>query len=374
MTVKKNMYVILVGVAVLHIAVLGGLLVSGGCSSTVMNERQYAPAAGGETPMDEFTRQPPAVQPRPVVNEMTPPAPLVPAAPKAQPKEAVKPPVYEPMTGVTSSRGISSAPVAAAAGGIYVVKAGDTVGKIANAHGVSLAAMLKANGLDLNSAKRIRPGQKLAIPTGGKPVTSAKTGKKGVTKSKKGVAPVAMGSATQVAADGTYTVKAGDTIPGIAKKLGIRSRDLQNANNLSDEATRRLQIGQKLVVPGKGGAVSAASTKPVQPTTPAAPSIDDMLRTAENAEVNDAPKIPPADNSASVVPAVTENPVVPVTEKPNEIVTGNSQLFEITDDQISLEDFAKKYNTTVSVLKQLNPELPKDNTLRKGSVIFIPAE
>ena len=96
------MYVILVGVAVLHIAVLGGLLVSGGCSSTVMNERQYAPAAGGETPMDEFTRQPPVVQPQPTVNELPPPVP-VPAAPKTQPKEAVKLPVYKPMTGVTSS-------------------------------------------------------------------------------------------------------------------------------------------------------------------------------------------------------------------------------------------------------------------------------
>lgn len=374
MAVKKNMYVILVGVAVLHIAVLGGLLVSGGCSSTVMNERQYAPAAGGETPMDEFTRQPPVVQPQPTVNEVTPPVP-VPAAPKAQPREAVKLPVYEPMTGVTSSGGVSSAPVTAAAGGTYVVKAGDTVGKIANAHGVSLSAMLKANGLDLNSAKRIRPGRKLVIPTGGKPVTSVKTSEKSVTKGRKGVAPVKPGSAAPVAADGTYTVKAGDTIPGIAKKLGIRSRDLQNANNLSDEATRRLQIGQKLVIPGKGGSDNVVSSKPVQPT-PQKPdiSIDDLIKGAQNATVHSDPVIPPADNGAPVVPAVTENPVVPVTEKPNEVVTGNSQLFEITDDQISLEDFAKKYNTTVSVLKQLNPELPKDNTLRKGSVIFIPAE
>lgn len=374
MAVKKNMYVILVGVAVLHIAVLGGLLVSGGCSSTVMNERQYAPAAGGETPMDEFTRQPPVVQPQPTVNELPPPVP-VPAAPKAQPREAVKLPVYEPMTGVTSSGGVSSAPVTAAAGGTYVVKAGDTVGKIANAHGVSLSAMLKANGLDLNSAKRIRPGRKLVIPTGGKPVTSVKTSEKSVTKGRKGVAPVKPGSAAPVAADGTYTVKAGDTIPGIAKKLGIRSRDLQNANNLSDEATRRLQIGQKLVVPGKGGSVKPVSTKPAQPTSPKEEiNIDDLITTSQNATVHSDPVVPPADNSAPVVPAVTENPVVPVTEKPNEVVTGNSQLFEITDDQISLEDFAKKYNTTVSVLKQLNPELPKDNTLRKGSVIFIPAE
>lgn len=196
-----------------------------------------------------------------------------------------------------------------------------------------------------------------------------------MTKGRKGVAPVKPGSAAPVAADGTYTVKAGDTIPGIAKKLGIRSRDLQNANNLSDEATRRLQIGQKLVVPGRGGSVNTVSSKPVQPTPPKQEtSIDDLLKDAQSAEVNRTPEIPPADNGAPVVPAVTENPVVPVTEKPNEVVTGNSQLFEITDDQISLEDFAKKYNTTVSVLKQLNPELPKDNTLRKGSVIFIPAE
>ena len=370
MTVKKNMYATLTGVAV-----LGGLLVSSGCSSTVMNERRYAPAAGGETPMSDFTQQPRAVQPRPVVSEMTPSAPAAPSAPSApvaQSKEPAALPVYKPMEGTASGKGISSVPVAATAGGTYTVKAGDTVGKIANAHGVSLSAMLKANGLDLNSAKKIRPGRKLTIPTGGKPVTSARSGKKEAAKS--GVTAMKAGSAAAVSADGTYTVKAGDSIPKIAKRLGVKASALQKANNLSDEATRRLQIGQKLVVPGKGGSISMASSKPVEQPAPQQPatSIDSLINEARNAPVNNDPVIPPVDNT--LAPVVNETPANPVVEKPNEIVTGNSQLFEITDDQISLEDFAKKYNTTVSVLKQLNPELPKDNTLRKGNVIFIPAE
>jgi LysM repeat protein len=49
-------------------------------------------------------------------------------------------------------------------GGDYAVKAGDTLNKIAKAHGVSLSALEAANpGVD---SRRLKIGQKLAIPGG----------------------------------------------------------------------------------------------------------------------------------------------------------------------------------------------------------------
>jgi LysM repeat protein len=44
----------------------------------------------------------------------------------------------------------------------YTVARGDTLGKIADRHGVGLSALLRANGLSTRST--IYPGQKLVIP------------------------------------------------------------------------------------------------------------------------------------------------------------------------------------------------------------------
>lgn len=47
----------------------------------------------------------------------------------------------------------------------YVVKSGDTVSKIAKKHNVSEQSVLKANNLTQKTATKIRPGQKLKIPS-----------------------------------------------------------------------------------------------------------------------------------------------------------------------------------------------------------------
>lgn len=47
-------------------------------------------------------------------------------------------------------------------GGDYVVKSGDTLSGIASAHGVSISALMEANGI--KKANAVRSGQKLVIP------------------------------------------------------------------------------------------------------------------------------------------------------------------------------------------------------------------
>lgn len=345
------MFMILVGVAALHIAVFSGLFATGGCTNVVMDERGYVPA-----PADT-----------PVPMETAAPAPMTPmvtetAAPAAQPATAAPVETFQPMTGVTSSGGVGS--VAAAGSGTYTVKAGDTLGKIANAHGVSLSAMLKANNMDLKSARRLRIGQKLVIPTSTRPVRKNSARRNGKT--------VRSSSATAVAADGTYTVKAGDTLGGIARRLKVKTADLQKANNLSDAQVRRLQIGQKLVVPGKG-AVTAAPASAAVETTPASREMDNLLKGAASAAVTETATPAPANEVPATVTETAAPAPAPVEVK-TEVISGNSMPFEVDRDGVTLDEFAKQHSTTVEALKQLNADLPRDGMLKKGTVLFVPAE
>lgn len=348
---KKNMFMILVGVAALHIAVFSGLFATGGCTNVVMDERGYVPA-----PADT-----------PVPMETAAPAPMTPmvtetAAPAAQPATAAPVETFQPMTGVTSSGGVGS--VAAAGSGTYTVNAGDTLGKIANAHGVSLSAMLKANNMDLKSARRLRIGQKLVIPTSTRPVRKNSARRNGKT--------VRSSSAAAVAADGTYTVKAGDTLGGIARRLKVKTADLQKANNLSDAQVRRLQIGQKLVVPGKG-AVTAAPASAAVETTPASREMDNLLKGAASAAVTETATPAPANEVPATVTETAAPAPAPVEVK-TEVISGNSMPFEVDRDGVTLDEFAKQHSTTVEALKQLNADLPRDGMLKKGTVLFVPAE
>ena len=64
----------------------------------------------------------------------------------------------------------------------YIVKKGDMLSKVAARHGVSTAALLKANNLTMAQAGKVRPGTKIVIPgktsTVSKKTTKAKSSKK----------------------------------------------------------------------------------------------------------------------------------------------------------------------------------------------------
>jgi LysM repeat protein len=44
-----------------------------------------------------------------------------------------------------------------------------------------------------------------------------------------------------------YTVQAGDTLSGIAKKTGAKLADVRNANKIADDT--RIRVGQTLFIP-----------------------------------------------------------------------------------------------------------------------------
>ena len=151
-----------------------------------------------------------------------------------------------------------STPTTPASGGgsVYVVKSGDTLSAIATRHGVGLSEIFKWNGLGMSSV--IYPGQKVKVgggsstPAPSAPVTAA--------------APKP--SAPAPASSGSYTIKAGDTLSGIAARNGVRLSDVLSANRLTMSSI--IYPGQKLVIPGASTIAPASSTPAT--TTPLVPS------------------------------------------------------------------------------------------------------
>lgn len=144
----------------------------------------------------------------------------------------------------------------ASGGSVYVVKSGDTLSAIATRHGVGLSEIFKWNGLGMSSV--IYPGQKVKVgggsstPAPSAPVTAA--------------APKP--SAPAPASSGSYTIKAGDTLSGIAARNGVRLSDVLSANRLTMSSI--IYPGQKLVIPGASTIAPASSTPAT--TTPLVPS------------------------------------------------------------------------------------------------------
>ncbi|MET0297173.1 MAG: LysM peptidoglycan-binding domain-containing protein [Microbacterium sp.] len=129
-----------------------------------------------------------------------------------------------------------------AASGTYVVQAGDTVSAIAQRHGLPIAAVFDANGLDWASI--IYPGQKLAIPGS--------------------VASAPAPAEPPPAPGGSHVVSAGDTISSIAGAHGVSTQAVLDANSLGWASI--IYPGQTLAIPG--ALVPASVSTPV--TAPAA--------------------------------------------------------------------------------------------------------
>jgi LysM repeat protein len=153
----------------------------------------------------------------------------------------------------------AAAKPAASSGRTYTVKAGDTVWGIAHHHGMTVDAVLRANGL--SSAAVIYPGQKLKVSgsAAAKPApAAARPGSTAASTAKP--APAASHSG------GSYTVKAGDTVWGIAQKHGTTVATIIRANGLNSVAT--IFPGQKLKVSGAAAAAPVLASAPSKPAAP----------------------------------------------------------------------------------------------------------
>ena len=116
--------------------------------------------------------------------------------------------------------------------GAHTVRRGETLRDIAAAHGTTVAALTRANGI--SNPNLILAGQVLRVPEA---------------------------AATARARSSSYTVRSGDTLGTIAARHGTTVAALVKTNRLSNP--NLIRIGQELQVPASGG--SAGGGRGVRP-------------------------------------------------------------------------------------------------------------
>ena len=133
--------------------------------------------------------------------------------------------------------GSSSSSPAASSSGVHVVKAGENLFRIALRYGTTYQALAAANGL--RNSNHIYVGQRLTIPgRGTTPSTPSQ--------------PTPSGQ--------TYTVRRGDTLSGIARRYGVSTWALAQANGISNPSS--IYVGQVLRIPSGGSTTPPASPSP----------------------------------------------------------------------------------------------------------------
>jgi len=142
---------------------------------------------------------------------------------------------------IPSPGAVTASPSTASVGSSYVVQAGDTLYSIATRNGISVASLMRANGL---SNTWIWTGQTLIIPNGSAPAA----------------APQGQATAAQY-----YVVQWGDTLYSIAWRFGVSIGLLAQANGIP--ANGWVYAGQRLLIPS-----TAYAPAPPAYAAPAAPA------------------------------------------------------------------------------------------------------
>lgn len=155
---------------------------------------------------------------------------------------------------------------------VYVVKNGDYLGRIASRNRCTVAQIKRWNGLKSNN---IRVGQRLVIYRGGGgPSTSSSS------SSKTAATPSSSSSSTQSSTPtGTYTVKSGDTLSGIATRHGVTVNQLKQWNGLT---SNNIRVGQKLKLNSSSSASSASASSSGDYSTYTVKSGDSLYSIAKN--------------------------------------------------------------------------------------------
>lgn len=137
-------------------------------------------------------------------------------------------PTPVPTTTPTSSPTVTASPVPSPTPIIHVVQSGETIIYIASYYGTTPGAIMEANGLDETSARLLRPGQELLIPSTG-PVGGPVPG------------------STEQPPQLIHEVQSGETLSSIADQYATTVEAILSANKL--DSPDLIYVGQELIVP-----------------------------------------------------------------------------------------------------------------------------
>ena len=248
--------------------------------------------------------------------------------------------------------------------GKYTVKSGDTLFSLAHQWGTSVESIREANRLGKSNSLHI--GQRLSVPG-----DSAKTPPKEV----RGGSPAAQSRT------GSYTVKSGDTLGGIAESTGVPTRTLCYLNDLTPKST--LRIGQKLLLAEDDGAAEATVTpaKVTSPAKTAKTSEKAVVAQKDTTPAKDA-VAPKQDNATTLKKEEAVSPKAEEAKKPEP-----AQKAVATKDAVqkapqkgatitvapgdTLYSLARKHGTSVDKIVKANG-LGKKPIIRPGQKLKLP--
>ena len=315
-----------------------GLVVTSGCKTTYSENGDLS-----------LTPMPASLSPEPAGNVTYP----TPEAEKPQPFYVAHPEAVAALDKVPAK--VTPAPTAAPGYSTYVVKPGESLSKIAVAHGFRVKDVLAVNpGIDPN---KIRAGQTIVLPGAG----TAKQGAKTVS------------AAPAKAAGGTYVVQSGDILGRIANKFGVKVADLKKANGLTSD---KIVVGQKLVIPGaKPEAKALPVANPVQPKIAATGAKAEKPKQKVEEPKVSAPS-PAAPEVTTVAPPTIvppqPAPVAPPSVQSEEAPAAPKGTPYVVKEGQDLFDISVQWGVSSTEIKKLN-KLESD-TLTPGQTILIPPQ
>ena len=310
-------------IVAVHVAVIGSVIMTQGCTSTQSG-------AGSTTPTVVDSAPPPPMPP--TITTVTPVAQPVPFP-------ALQPPT-QPEPAKTS----------VAAENVYVVKSGDSLSKIAVAHGVSQRELAELN--KIKDANKIIVGQKLILPDHSKPSQSQPTAKSAATKTKSAAKEA-------VASGDSYVVKSGDALSKIAVAHGVKLKDLMAANNITD--ANKIRAGQKLTIPGAKAEAKTEGEKK-QDDESAAPAKKESAKKSEKVEKAEKAEKP---EEPAAVEKEPKKDVPPVADSQDSALEYQLQP---GDD---VEGIARLFVVDIDDLRQIN-NLQPGQEVKPGQVLKIP--
>jgi len=202
--------------------------------------------------------------------------------PRTPPPRPSRPLTYVQPAPRPTSRPLIPAPLPTAAS-TYTVSKGDTLGHIAQKHGVTTRDLIRLN--NINEPSKLLIGQRLSIPAGSKH-------------------PSTPTSVQAPAGAATHKVVGGESVSVIAQKYGVKTADVLAANNLNRDSV--IRVGQTLVIPGAKNAVVGRQPAPAAP----APRVDPPKTThPAGTDVPAPPKVTPGTTPPVPAPGVQPIPL-----------------------------------------------------------------
>jgi len=226
----------------------------------------------------------------------------------------------------------------------YKVRSGDTLGTIAERHGVRLSTLKSANNIH---GSTIRRGQVLTIP-----------GSSSATYREASTSSVSNGHA------GTYKVKPGDTLGSIAQRHGVKTASLRSANNIKGSTIRS---GQVLTIPN-GNYTTKSNPKKSKPSKYTVKSGDTLGSIAQRHGVKLA-SLKSANNMKGSTIRSGQVLTIPNGNYSTSTNSNSNIISYKVRNGDSLWGIASKHNVSVASIKKWNNL--KSNSLQPGKKLTI---